>query len=260
LPRPGPTALALLGARPDRRAPHPRDRQVSWAPWGLFSRIPVIESVIPERFIVFVYLSLGVVLAVVVDSARSWALGADWSARSGARWFGMLAGLAVAVAALAQMAVLFAPELPYTVGRFAFQRGTRRWHQGSRKVRCSSGSRRPRQDTRTSWPGRRSIACTIRSLPEGDPKGRPPTPHNAQRIRGTGIAFIRPLSGAAGHARKSRGGAPGHRRLGCDSDRVPLDAVQPGLVAPTTRATRWRSSPLPPVIFPPSPIRHGCST
>ena len=91
-------------------------RQVSWAPWGLFSRIPVIESVIPERFIVFVYLSLGVVLAVVVDSARSWALGADWSARSGARWFGMLAGLAVAVAALAQMAVLFAPELPYTVG------------------------------------------------------------------------------------------------------------------------------------------------
>jgi len=24
-----------------------------------------------------------------------------------------------------------------------------------------------RQDTRTSWPGRRSIACTIRSLPEG---------------------------------------------------------------------------------------------
>jgi len=230
-------------------------RQVSWAPWASFLG-SVIESVIPERFIVFVYLSLGVVLAVVVDSARSWALGADWSARSGARWFGMLAGLAVAVAALAQMAVLFAPELPYTVGPVRLPA----WYEAvaprlpKGQVLLGFPTASSGYENVLAWQAVNRMHYSVAS--GGGPKGRR---YAAQRAKdsGTGIAFIRPLSGAAGHAANLVAARQAIEDWGVTRIVVPLDAVQPGLVAPTTRATRWRSSPLPPVIFPPSPIRHG---
>ena len=42
-----------------------------WTPWRLFVRLPLMENIIPSRFLVVTYLCAGVVLGLVVDHART---------------------------------------------------------------------------------------------------------------------------------------------------------------------------------------------
>jgi len=94
-----------------------------WLPWQLADGRPLLQDIIPSRFLVVIYLSLAVVLAVVVDRTRT-AIGrrvgpvdAGTSGRgrrvSGAgRWVPGLAGLAVAGVALVPIAVYLSPTVP----------------------------------------------------------------------------------------------------------------------------------------------------
>jgi hypothetical protein len=97
----------------------------SSGPWLL--RLPLLKNVLPVHFIPFVYLAVAVVLAVIVDHTRSAIrqLGESTNAASNGRtsrwrevsysWSGALAGLLVAVVAMAPPAAYLAKSIPMTV-------------------------------------------------------------------------------------------------------------------------------------------------
>ena len=95
------------------------DRSV-WLPWQLVADLPLLQNIIPSRFLVCTYLALGVVLGIVVDHTRtavrvrSAEVGGPGSARLLPRWVPGLAGLAVAVAAVGPVADYLAPTVPMT--------------------------------------------------------------------------------------------------------------------------------------------------
>jgi hypothetical protein len=47
-----------------------------WTPWRLFVRAPLMENIIPSRFLMVTYLCTAIMLGLIVDHARSSALGA----------------------------------------------------------------------------------------------------------------------------------------------------------------------------------------
>ncbi len=94
-----------------------------WTPWRLFVRLPLMENVIPSRFLVVTYLCAAVLLGLVVDHTRA-AIdrrGAEaprtrtaesrWPWR---RWAGASAGVVVAAIALVPLGSYFADGLPLT--------------------------------------------------------------------------------------------------------------------------------------------------
>ena len=76
-----------------------------WEPARIFAKLPVIENVIEQRFMVIGFLAAAVMLAVILD--RVHALAPDWRGVAGA--------LAVACVALVPVAVTFGPRLPFTM-------------------------------------------------------------------------------------------------------------------------------------------------
>jgi hypothetical protein len=94
-----------------------------WLPWQVLAGQPVLQNIIPSRFLLVTYLSLGVILGVVVDRTRDAVL-----ARSGAhgtrgargrsgipdrsRWMAGATGLAVAAVGLVPIAAYLAPTVP----------------------------------------------------------------------------------------------------------------------------------------------------
>ncbi len=91
-----------------------------WTPWRVVVRLPLMENVVPSRFVLVVYLCAAVMLAAVVDHTRAAVLGRTGGTRSGpapgrARWPADLAALAVTAVALVPIGAYFAPGLPLTV-------------------------------------------------------------------------------------------------------------------------------------------------
>jgi len=87
-----------------------------WLPWQLADGRPLLQDIIPSRFLVVTYLALAVMLAVVIDRTRTeirQRVGPVDGADQGAgRWVPSLAGLAVAVVALAPIAAYLSPTVP----------------------------------------------------------------------------------------------------------------------------------------------------
>ena len=84
-----------------------------WLPWQLVADRPLLENIIPSRFLVVTYLSLAVMLGIVVDRTRS-AVRERVGPGGGAfaRWAPPLSGLAVALVALGPVADYLAPTVP----------------------------------------------------------------------------------------------------------------------------------------------------
>ncbi len=76
-----------------------------WEPARIFARIPVIENLIEQRFMVIGFLAAAVMLAVILD--RVHALAPDWR--------GSLGALTAACVAFVPMAVTFVPRLPFAM-------------------------------------------------------------------------------------------------------------------------------------------------
>ncbi len=89
----------------------------NWTVWRLFVRIPLMDNIIPSRFLLVTYLCAAVMLGLVVDHARAdapgWLLRWRASGRPSKRT-GLLAGLAVSLLALLPIAVYWADGVPFT--------------------------------------------------------------------------------------------------------------------------------------------------
>ena len=100
-----------------------------WTLWRLFVRFPLMDNVIPSRFLLISYLAVAVMLGLIVDHAAAdvnrWRFGAtpppdhaspDARAVASGRstTLGVLAGLVVSGIALVPIAVYYAPALPFT--------------------------------------------------------------------------------------------------------------------------------------------------
>jgi hypothetical protein len=102
-----------------------------WTLWRLFVRFPLMDNVIPSRFLLITYLAVAVMLALIVDhtvaDVRRWRLAAPNDAAGSSAGHGApapgsrtrthrgaLAGLLVSAIALVPMAAYYAPALPFT--------------------------------------------------------------------------------------------------------------------------------------------------
>lgn len=94
-----------------------------WTPWRLFVRLPLMDNVIPSRFLVVTYLCAAVLLGLVVDHTRGAidrrVAGEPRPRRAGGdgpwrRWAGASAGVVVAAIALVPLGAYFTDGLPLT--------------------------------------------------------------------------------------------------------------------------------------------------
>jgi hypothetical protein len=83
-------------------------RRGQWEPAWIFTRIPVIENVIVQRFMAFGFLAAAVMLAIILDRVHR--VAPEWRGA-----LGTLGALAVAVIALVPMAITFGGRLPFTM-------------------------------------------------------------------------------------------------------------------------------------------------
>jgi hypothetical protein len=74
-------------------------------PAELFGRLPVIENVIPQRFMTVGFMAAAVMLAVIVDRVHARLPG----------WWGAPGALVVAAVALVPIATTFGPDLPFAM-------------------------------------------------------------------------------------------------------------------------------------------------
>ncbi len=92
-----------------------------WSLWSLFVRLPLMDDIIPSRFLLITYLAAAVMLALIVD--HTFAGVNRWTASVGPRgglWArlgpraGAIAGVGVAIIALAPIASYYAGGVPFT--------------------------------------------------------------------------------------------------------------------------------------------------
>ena len=93
-----------------------------WSLWRLFVKFPLMENVIPSRFLIITYLAAAVMLGVIVDHTAV-SVGQWWESSPAprrhvpdlpARRLGSLAGLVVSLVALVPVAWYFADGVPFT--------------------------------------------------------------------------------------------------------------------------------------------------
>ncbi len=84
-----------------------------WTLWRLVVRAPLLDNVIPSRFVLVVYLCVAVILGIVVDHAKAAAAG-NASGTAGRNVLGWAVGLLAAALALVPIVVYFADGLPLT--------------------------------------------------------------------------------------------------------------------------------------------------
>ena len=81
------------------------ERHGQWEPAWIFTKIPVLENIIEQRFMAIGYLAAAVMLAIILEHVH----------RAVPDWRGALGALAVAGVALAPMAVIFGERLPFAM-------------------------------------------------------------------------------------------------------------------------------------------------
>jgi hypothetical protein len=98
-----------------------------WTPWRLFVRLPMMDNIIPSRFLLVIYLAAAAMLAVILDHVYAgtsrWQRartaptrkGSRPGARSKSSAVGALAGGLVAAVALVPIAAYYTAYLPLTV-------------------------------------------------------------------------------------------------------------------------------------------------
>ncbi len=87
-----------------------------WLPWRLVGHLPVLDNVIPGRFVTIVLLCTGVMVAVVADHVRTWAARGTAKGTAVLRRFAASASAAaVLLAALVPVAAALAGNVPATV-------------------------------------------------------------------------------------------------------------------------------------------------
>ena len=82
-----------------------------WVPWKLLIHVPLVDDIIPSRFLSMTYLAVAVMLGIIVDRTRTAV--ADRVDRPPVA--GSLAGVAVALVALVPVATYLAASTPMTV-------------------------------------------------------------------------------------------------------------------------------------------------
>lgn len=100
-----------------------------WTPWRLLVHVPLMDNIIPSRFLVVTYVCAGVMLGVIVDRVRSSIVRYDSRSsvraapatsvhggprRQGRRWFGALIGAVVAAIALVPWITYYNVGIPLT--------------------------------------------------------------------------------------------------------------------------------------------------
>ncbi len=88
------------------------ERHGQWEPAWIFTRIPVFDNVIEQRFMAIGYLAAAVMLAVILDRVH----------RVAPDWRGALGALVVAGVALVPMATLFGERLPFVMQQVVLPR------------------------------------------------------------------------------------------------------------------------------------------
>ena len=101
-----------------------------WTPWRLFVRAPLMENIIPSRFLIVTYLCAAVMLGLIVDHARSMTISGTFkpsgpvaaptcveaaSPRPLRRRIGAFIGAAIAAIALVPWAIYLSAGMPLTV-------------------------------------------------------------------------------------------------------------------------------------------------
>jgi dolichyl-phosphate beta-glucosyltransferase len=81
------------------------ERRGQWEPAWIFSRIPVVDNVIEQRFMAIGFLAAAVILAIIVERVH----------HAVPDWRGALGALGVTAVALVPMAVIFGGRLPFTM-------------------------------------------------------------------------------------------------------------------------------------------------
>ena len=81
------------------------ERHGQWEPAWIFTRIPVVDNVIEQRFMAVGFLAAAVILAVVLERVH----------RAVPDWRGALGALAVAAVALVPMGIIFGERLPFAM-------------------------------------------------------------------------------------------------------------------------------------------------
>ena len=76
-----------------------------WVPARFFAHVPLVENILPQRFMAVGFLAAAVMVTLIVDRARSGLPGL----------VGISGALGVGVVALAPLAVNFLPDLPFTM-------------------------------------------------------------------------------------------------------------------------------------------------
>ncbi len=82
------------------------ERHGQWEPAWIFSKVPLIENIIEQRFMAIGFLAAAIMLAVILDHLHQLAPG----------WRGVGAVFAAACVALVPITLTFAPRLPFTMG------------------------------------------------------------------------------------------------------------------------------------------------
>ncbi len=95
--------ILALGARNDVDLP--------WQPVG---RLPLLQNVIPGRFLIITYLCLAVMIALIIDHAYNAAVARTASTPGRSGWFGGLTGAVVALVALGPTAFYLSATVPIT--------------------------------------------------------------------------------------------------------------------------------------------------
>ncbi len=88
------------------------ERHGQWEPAWIFTRIPVFDNVIEQRFMAIGYLAAAVMLAIILDRVH----------RVAPDWRGALGALVVAGVALVPMATLFGERLPFVMQQVTLPR------------------------------------------------------------------------------------------------------------------------------------------
>jgi hypothetical protein len=86
-----------------------------WVPARFFAHVPLIENILPQRFMAVGFLAAAVMVALIIDRARSRLPGRLGLRGLGGNLVGISGALGVGAVALAPLAINFLPDLPFTM-------------------------------------------------------------------------------------------------------------------------------------------------